>query len=73
MIEKIERLDSLTRLRELYLQYNYIERLEGLQALSQLQKLDVSHNLIDAIPGSLMKKLKSLQVFRISSNHISTV
>ncbi|RDD43485.1 Centriolin [Trichoplax sp. H2] len=73
MIEKIERLDSLTKLRELYLQYNYIERLEGLQTLVQLQKLDVSNNLIDTIPGSTMKKLKSLQVFRISNNHVSTM
>jgi len=72
-IEKIEKLDKLTHLRELNLSFNCITKIEHLEALTSLQVLNVSGNKIVTIPLWLAKKLKALRVFKIAKNHIQTV
>jgi len=72
-IEKIEKLDKLTHLRELNLSFNCISKIEHLEALTSLQVLNVSGNNIEAIPLWLAKKQKALCVFKIAKNRIQTV
>lgn len=72
-IEKIEKLDKLTRLRELNLSFNCIAKIEHLEVLTSLQVLNLSGNKIEIIPLWLGKKLKSLRIFKIARNRIQTV
>lgn len=72
-IEKIEKLDKLTHLRELNLSFNCIAKIEHLEALTSLQVLDLSGNNIESIPAWLSRKLKALRVFKIIGNRIQTV
>lgn len=73
VIEKIEKLERLTKLQELNLSFNCITRLEGLESLVNLQMLNVSGNLIEHVPIWLSKKLRALRVFRIAKNRITSV
>ena len=73
MIEKIERLDNLTQLRELHLASNCISKIEGLDCLVHLTVLNLSGNLIESLPSSLFKKLRELQVFHIAHNKLGSV
>ena len=73
MIEKIERLDNLTQLRELHLASNCISKIEGLDCLVHLTVLNLSGNLIESLPSSLFKKLRELQVFHITHNKLGSV
>ena len=73
MVEKIERLDKLVRLRELNLSFNKITTIAGLESMTSLQILNLTGNNIERIPGWIGKKLKSLRVFRIAKNRIESV
>ena len=73
MIEKIERLDNLTQLRELHLASNCISKIEGLDCLVRLTVLNLSGNLIESLPSSLFKKLRELRVFHIAHNKLGSV
>ncbi|KAJ3572414.1 hypothetical protein NP233_g3101 [Leucocoprinus birnbaumii] len=48
-ITKLENLDTLTELDQLYLSHNGLQRLEGLEHNTQLTTLDVGNNFIPAI------------------------
>lgn len=73
MIEKIEKLDRLGKLRDLNLAYNSISKIEGLENLINLQVLNVTGNLIQHIPIWIGKRLKSLRSFHIGRNHLQSV
>ena len=73
MIEKIERLDHLTQLRELHLANNCIPKIEGLDCLVHLTVLNLNGNLIENLPAPLFKKLRELQAFHIAHNKLGSV
>ena len=73
MIEKIEKLDHLTQLRELHLANNCIPKIEGLDCLVHLTVLNLNGNLIETLPAPVFKKLKELQAFHIAHNRIGSV
>lgn len=73
MIEKIEKLDHMTQLRELHLANNCIPKIEGLDCLVHLTVLNLNGNLIETLPASVFKKLKELQAFHIAHNRIGSV
>ena len=73
MIEKIEKLDHLTQLRELHLANNCIPKIEGLDCLVHLTVLNLNGNLIETLPAPVFKKLKELQTFHIAHNRIGSV
>ena len=54
-INKIEDLEKLTNLRELYIAGNQITEIKGLETLTNLQELDLKNNQINEIKG--LKKL----------------
>lgn len=60
-IKKIEALDKLPQLEELYLNWNQITEIEGLKNLSELQILSLTRNRINKIKNlEPLLKLKSL-------------
>jgi len=73
MIEKIEKLDHLTQLRELHLANNCISKIEGLDCLVHLSVLNLNGNSIETLPAPVFKKLKELQTFHIAHNRIGSV
>lgn len=73
MIEKIEKLDSLTQLRELHLANNCIPKIEGLDCLVHLTVLNLNGNLIETLPAPVFKKLKELQTFHVAHNKLGSV
>ena len=70
-IEKIEGLNSLKTITELYLSENFITKIEGLQGLSNLKKLNLSYNKIKTLEG--LNELFSLTFFWINENLIETI
>ena len=72
-IERIEKLDKLTRLRELNLAFNCLTKIENLESLAVLQVLNLSGNQIETIPPWFPKKLKALRVFKIDKNQLESV
>lgn len=68
-ITKIENLDALVHLEELYLSENGLTKLEGLDKLSNLKVLDLSLNMIEKIEN--VKELKELQEFWFNGNNLS--
>ena len=48
-------------------------RIENLESLTGLQVLNLTGNNISQIPNWLPKKLKTLQVFKISKNNVDSV
>lgn len=48
-IQKLENLDTLTRLEQLTVSYNEIEQIEGLEKLTQLRVLDLQFNKLRSI------------------------
>jgi protein phosphatase 1 regulatory subunit 7 len=48
-LTKIEGLETLVNLKELYLSQNFIEKIENLQNLKQLEILDLAHNRIEKL------------------------
>ncbi|XP_036367726.1 centriolin-like [Octopus sinensis] len=73
LIEKIEKLDKLSHLLEINLSFNFIQKIEGLDSLCRLQVLNLTGNQIEHIPQSLGKKLKTLRVFKIAKNNLSSL
>ena len=73
IIEKIEKLDKLLKLKELNLSMNCITKIEGLENLTNLQLLNLTGNLIEHIPIWIGKRLKSLRAFHIGRNKLESV
>ncbi|KAG7217737.1 hypothetical protein INR49_020961 [Caranx melampygus] len=73
MIQRMERLNALTQLRELQLAHNHIQRIEGLEQLSSLQHLNLSYNRIDHVPRWLGRKLQSLHTLHLQHNLITSL
>ena len=73
MIEKIEKLDHLTPLRELHLANNCISKIEGVDCLVHLTVLNLNGNLIETLPAPVFKKLRELQAFLIANNRLASV
>ena len=73
MIEKIEKLDHLTPLRELHLANNCISKIEGVDCLVHLTVLNLNGNLIETLPAPVFKKLRELQAFHIANNRLASV
>ena len=73
MIEKIEKLDHLTPLRELHLANNRISKIEGVDCLVHLTVLNLNGNLIETLPAPVFKKLRELQAFYIANNRLASV
>ncbi|KAG0705654.1 L domain-like protein [Suillus ampliporus] len=67
-IKKIECLDQLVDLEELYLSHNGVERLEGLDNNKKLRTLDVGANFILAIEN--ISHLASLEELWLNNNKI---
>ncbi|XP_059175304.1 centriolin-like isoform X2 [Physella acuta] len=72
-IEKMERLDKLLRLQDLNLSHNMITKIEGIENLGLLQTLNLNDNKIEHIPKWFSKKLKSLRVFKIARNKLTSL
>ena len=70
-ITKIEGLDSLTNLTELYLSKNQISHIESLDRLTNLTKLYLFSNQISHIKG--LDRLTNLIVLSLSYNQISRI
>lgn len=68
-ITKIENLDFLVNLRELYLSENGITKIQGLENLSKLKFLDLSSNQIEKIEN--VEHLKELEEFWFNGNNLS--
>eukprot|EP00123_Amoebidium_parasiticum_P015622 comp23069_c0_seq2/m.36978 comp23069_c0_seq2/g.36978 ORF comp23069_c0_seq2/g.36978 comp23069_c0_seq2/m.36978 type:complete len:137 (-) comp23069_c0_seq2:255-665(-) len=66
---KLEGLEGLVNLEELYLSHNGIEVIEGLDILTKLEVLDVAANRIKTISG--MAHLTSLKEFWCNHNQIA--
>ncbi|KAG1750138.1 L domain-like protein [Suillus lakei] len=68
-ITKIEGLDQLADLEELYLSHNGVERLEGLENNTMLRTLDVGANFVPAIEN--ISHLVSLEELWLNNNKIT--
>lgn len=68
-ITKIENLDSLTNLEELYLSENGLTKMEGLNNLFNLKVLDLSLNMIENIEN--VEGLRELQELWFNGNNLS--
>ena len=67
---KIEGLEALVNLEELYVSHNGIKKMEGLDALVNLVTLDVSNNFIKRIENvSHLTKLEEFWVRRCYSHY----
>ncbi|KAL5526892.1 SDS22 [Sanghuangporus sanghuang] len=67
-IRKIENLDALVNLEELWLGKNKISKLEGLSSLRRLKILSIQSNRLERIEG--LEELEDLEEFYISHNGI---
>jgi len=70
-ITKIEKLEFLTNLRELYFYNNEITKIEGFDNLLELQTLSLQHNQITKIEG--LDTLLELQELYLSYNQITEI
>lgn len=70
-ITRIEGLEALTNLRELYLYSNKIPRIEGLENLTSLEVLWLADNYIGAIEG--VTHLKKLRELHLARNDIDSI
>ena len=70
-LSKIEGLDNLPDLKELYLQYNDIVEIENLDNLLCLEDLYLAHNNISKITG--LDCLENLKYLNLSHNKISKI
>jgi protein phosphatase 1 regulatory subunit 7 len=68
-IRRIEGLDALVNLEELYLSHNGIEKMEGLEKLAKLNTLDLSANRLAAIDG--VGSLTRLEEFWFNDNQLA--
>ncbi len=68
-ITKLENLEHLVNLQELYLSDNGLTKIEGLDNLVNLKTLDLSNNQIERIEN--ISGLKSLEELWISNNNLS--
>ncbi len=73
MIEKMQKLESLTELRELNLSRNCIKAIECVENMGKLEELNLNGNQITSIPRQYMKKLRSLKVLKLSHNKLESV
>lgn len=69
-IVKIENIDKLVNLKELYLSENGIEIIENLDNNKNIETLDLAQNRIKIIEN--VSQMKELQEFWINNNQIST-
>ena len=69
MITEIKGLESLTNLRNLFLNSNKIEEIKGLETLTRLQTLYLDHNQIKDIKA--LAHLKNLQKLHLFGNPIT--
>ena len=68
-ISKIENLDKLPKLEELYLSDNGLIKLEGLDHLCKLKVLDLANNKIERIEN--VDSLKELEEFWFNGNNLA--
>ncbi|XP_073321912.1 centriolin-like [Pagrus major] len=73
VIQRMDRLNTLTQLRELQLAHNNIQRIEGLELMSSLQRLNLSYNRIEHVPVWLSRKLHSLHTLHLQHNLITSL
>ena len=73
MIEKIEKMEKLYKLKELNLAYNNISKIEGLETMTSLQVLNLTGNLIQHIPVWMGRKLRALRTLHIGKNNMESV
>ena len=67
-IQKIEGLDQLDQLEELYLSHNGVQKMEGLQGLPNLRILDLGTNFIEKVEG--LDQCPLLEELWINNNKI---
>ncbi len=67
-ISKIEGLEALTNMEELYISFNLISKVEGLSTLTKLHTLDLSNNQIATIEG--IATLTELEEFWFNDNKV---
>lgn len=67
-IEKIEGLDELQKLKELFISGNGLKKIEGLDKLQNLEILDLSNNLLKEIRG--LDALVNLKQLNLNENEI---
>ncbi len=70
-ISDIKGLDSLSNIKELYLNDNYITKIYNLEPLNNLERLELSMNQIEEIQG--LDSLVNLKVFNLSRNKIQKI
>lgn len=68
MITRIENLETLTELEELYLAENKLEKIENLQTLKKLKTLDISFNYLSKLEN--LEELTSLEELWVTHNKI---
>ena len=68
-LSKVEHLDKLVNLKELYLSQNFIEKMEGLSTLTKLEILDMANNRISKIEG--IENLSELTDLWLNNNKIA--
>lgn len=73
MIEKMQKLETLTELHELNLSHNCIKVIECVEGMRKLEVLNLSGNQITSIPRQTMKKLRGLKVLNLSNNKLESV
>ena len=66
---KLENLDALVQLEEIYLSENGISKIEGLDKLTNLRVLDLGLNRIERIEN--VQHLKKLEEFWFNGNNLS--
>eukprot|EP01117_Protostelium_nocturnum_P011849 TRINITY_DN4322_c1_g1_i2.p1 TRINITY_DN4322_c1_g1~~TRINITY_DN4322_c1_g1_i2.p1 ORF type:complete len:768 (-),score=257.15 TRINITY_DN4322_c1_g1_i2:100-2403(-) len=70
-IERIECLESLSKLRELNLSRNSITEIKNLDRNYKLQSLILDHNLITKIKYKHLKNLRNLKTLSLKSNQLN--
>jgi Leucine-rich repeat (LRR) protein len=73
MIGKMQKLETLTELRELNLSRNCIKAIECMDNMAKLENFNLSGNQITSVPRQTMKKLRSLKVLKLSHNKFESV
>lgn len=73
MIEKIEKMDKLFKLKELNLSYNNLTKIEGLESMTSLQVLNLTGNQIQHIPIWMGRKFRALRTLHIGKNNMESV